>query len=48
MISISPGSNEIDAITSATEKYYSSRGLTATNIISNLQSILLIIILVKV
>ena len=33
MISISPGSGgDIDAITSATEKYYASRGLTTTNI----------------
>jgi predicted dehydrogenase len=32
MISISPGSEGIDAITSATEKYYASRGLTTTNI----------------
>ncbi len=33
MISISPGSGGgVDAITSATEKYYASRGLTTTNI----------------
>ena len=33
MISISPGSGgDVDAITSATEKYYASRGLTTTNI----------------
>ena len=32
MISISPGSGNIDAVTSATEKYYASRGLTTTNI----------------
>ncbi len=33
MISINPGSGgDIDAITSATEKYYASRGLTTTNI----------------
>ncbi len=30
MISISPGSGDIDAVSSATEKYYSSRGLTST------------------
>ncbi len=33
MISITPGSGgDVDAITSATEKYYASRGLTTTNI----------------
>jgi len=32
MISISPGSGNIDAITSSTEKYYASRGLTTTSI----------------
>jgi predicted dehydrogenase len=33
MINISPGSGgSVDAITSATEKYYASRGLTTTNI----------------
>ena len=33
MISITPGSGgNVDAITSATEKYYASRGLTTTNI----------------
>ena len=30
MITVSPGSGEIDAVTSATEKYYASRGLTST------------------
>ncbi len=30
MLSISPGSGDIDAVSSATEKYYSSRGLTST------------------
>lgn len=30
--SYNPGSNKIDAVTSATEKYYSSRGLINTNI----------------
>ncbi len=30
MINVSPGSGEIDAVTSATEKYYTSRGLTST------------------
>ena len=32
MISVSQGSDEIDAVTSATAKYYASRGLTSTNI----------------
>jgi predicted dehydrogenase len=32
MISIQPGSGQIDAVSSATEKYYASRGLTTTNI----------------
>ncbi len=32
MLSIQPGSGEIDAVTSATERYYASRGLTTTNI----------------
>jgi predicted dehydrogenase len=33
MVSIQPGSGgDVDAITSATEKYYASRGLTTTNI----------------
>jgi predicted dehydrogenase len=32
MLSINPGSGKIDAVTSATEKYYASRGLTTTNI----------------
>jgi predicted dehydrogenase len=32
MISIQPGSGKIDAVTSATQKYYASRGLTTTNI----------------
>ena len=32
MISINPGSGNIDAVTSASEKYYASRGLTTTNI----------------
>lgn len=30
MLAVSPGSGEIDAVTSATEKYYASRGLTST------------------
>lgn len=30
MINVSPGSGEIDAISSATEKYYAARGLTST------------------
>lgn len=30
MINVSPGSGEIDAITTATEKYYAARGLTST------------------
>ncbi len=30
VLSVSPGSGSIDAVTSATEKYYSSRGLTST------------------
>ncbi|NLU28400.1 putative dehydrogenase [Proteiniphilum saccharofermentans] len=32
MIHVSPGSGEIDAISTATEKYYASRGLTTTKI----------------
>jgi predicted dehydrogenase len=32
MLSINPGSGKIDAVTSATEKYYAARGLTTTNI----------------
>ena len=32
MITINPGSGQIDAVTSASEKYYASRGLTTTNI----------------
>ena len=32
MLSINPGSGKVDAVTSATEKYYASRGLTTTNI----------------
>jgi predicted dehydrogenase len=32
MISIQPGSGRIDAVTSATQKYYASRGLSTTNI----------------
>jgi len=32
MLAINPGSGNIDAVTSATEKYYASRGLTTTNI----------------
>jgi len=32
MITINPGSGNIDAVSSATEKYYSSRGLTSTYI----------------
>ena len=32
MFSYHPGSNKIDAVTSATEKYYASRGLINTNI----------------
>ncbi len=32
MISIQPGSGEIDAVTSATERYYASRGLITTTI----------------
>ncbi len=32
MITVSPGSGKIDAVTSATEKYYASRGLTSTMI----------------
>jgi len=32
MISIQPGSGKIDAVTSATQKYYASRGLTTTNL----------------
>jgi hypothetical protein len=32
MISINSGSGNIDAVTSASEKYYASRGLTTTNI----------------
>jgi hypothetical protein len=30
MLSVSSGSGSIDAVTSATEKYYASRGLTST------------------
>nr|MBD3622637.1 gfo/Idh/MocA family oxidoreductase [Sunxiuqinia sp.] len=30
MLTVSPGSGKIDAISSATEKYYASRGLTST------------------
>ncbi len=30
MLTVTPGSGEIDAVTSATEKYYASRGLTDT------------------
>ena len=30
MLTVSPGSGNIDAVTSATEKYYASRGLTST------------------
>jgi predicted dehydrogenase len=30
MLTISPGSGKVDAVTSATEKYYASRGLTST------------------
>lgn len=32
IITVSPGSGEIDAVSSATEKYYASRGLTSTMI----------------
>jgi predicted dehydrogenase len=32
MLSIQPGSGKIDAVTSATAKYYAARGLTTTNI----------------
>ena len=32
MISISPGTGTIDAVSSASEKYYASRGLTTTTI----------------
>ncbi len=32
MISFNPNSGKIDAVTSATEKYYAARGLTTTNI----------------
>jgi len=32
MLTVSPGSGKIDAVTSATEKYYASRGLTSTMI----------------
>jgi predicted dehydrogenase len=32
MLSIQPGSGRIDAVTSATAKYYAARGLTTTNI----------------
>jgi predicted dehydrogenase len=32
MVAINPGSSSIDAVSSATEKYYSSRGLTSTYI----------------
>ncbi len=30
MVTVSPGSGSVDAVTSATEKYYASRGLTST------------------
>jgi hypothetical protein len=30
LLTVRPGSGEIDAVTSATEKYYASRGLTST------------------
>lgn len=30
MVTVSPGSGAVDAVTSATEKYYASRGLTST------------------
>jgi len=32
MISFNPGSGKVDAVTSASEKYYASRGLTTTTI----------------
>jgi len=32
MIAIQPGSGKVDAVTTATQKYYASRGLTTTNI----------------
>ncbi len=32
MISVQPGSGKVDAVTSATQKYYASRGLTTTNV----------------
>ena len=32
MLSVNPNSGQVDAITSATSKYYASRGLTTTNI----------------
>ncbi len=32
MIAIQPGSGKVDAVTSATERYYAARGLTTTNI----------------
>ena len=32
MITMNPNSGKIDAVTSATEKYYASRGLTTTSI----------------
>ena len=32
MISVQPGSGKVDAVSSATSKYYASRGLTTTNV----------------
>lgn len=32
MIAIQPGSNKVDAVASATARYYASRGLDSTNI----------------
>jgi hypothetical protein len=32
MITMNPASGKVDAVTSATEKYYSARGLTSTNV----------------
>ena len=32
MITMNPGSGKVDAVSSATEKYYASRGLTTTNV----------------
>ena len=32
MISVQPGSGKVDAVSSATQRYYASRGLTTTNI----------------